>query len=156
MFLTNASVAKPWQPFDAYNARSLIETCCIQEAEQQWDLGHPPQKYARAVRVHGMFTLLMFALATAYRLACECEARGGAPVGWQRWRRQLLEQTRDQVLVCAQGHYGIFHLAASSLLLGVKLKDVPPEIGSRRQVLAKCLSKNFSSFQHNVGTGKLE
>jgi hypothetical protein len=39
--------------------------------------------------------------------------------------------------VFAQGHYGIFHLAEYSLLLGVKLKDVPPEVGSRQQVLAK-------------------
>ena len=137
VFLTNASVAKPLQPFDDYDDRSLIENCCIKEAKQQWDLGHPPQKTERAVRVHVVFTLLMFALATAYRLQCEREARGGEPVGWQRWRRQLLEQTRDQVIVFAQGHYGIFHLAEYSLLLGVKLKDVPPEIGSRQQVLAK-------------------
>jgi hypothetical protein len=87
--------------------------------------------------VHVVFTLLMFALATAYRLQCEREARGEEPVGWQRWRRQLLEQTRDQVIVFAQGYYGIFHLAEYSLLLGVKLKDVPPEVGSRQQVLAK-------------------
>ena len=137
VFLTNAPVAKPLQPFDDYDDRSLIENCCIKEAKQQWELGHPPQKNARAVRVHVMFTLLMFALATAYRLQCQREAMGGDPVGWQRWRRQLLEQTRDQVIVFAQGHYGIFHLAEYSLLLGVKLKDVPPEIGSRQQVLAK-------------------
>jgi len=81
--------------------------------------------------------LLTFALAIAYRLQCESEARGCAPVGWQRWRRQLLEQTRDKVIMFAQGHYGIFHLAEYSLLLGVKLKDVPPEIGSSQQVLAR-------------------
>jgi len=137
VFLTNASVAKPLQPFEDYDDRSLIENCCIKEAKQEWDLGHPPQKTDRAVRVHVLFTLLMFALATAYRLECEREARGGEPVGWQRWRRQLLEQTRAQVIVFAQGYYGIFHLAEYSLLLGVKLKDVPPEIGSRQQVLAK-------------------
>jgi hypothetical protein len=90
-----------------------------------------------AVRVHVLFTLLLFALATAYRLPCEREALGGEAVGWQCWRRQLLEQTRDQVIVFAQGYYGIFHLAEYSLLLGVKLKDVPPEVGSRQQVLAK-------------------
>jgi hypothetical protein len=84
-----------------------------------------------------MFTLLMFALATAYRLECEREARGGEPVGWQRWRHQLLEQTRDLVIVFAQGYYGIFHLAEYSLLLGVKLKDVPAEIDSFQQVLVK-------------------
>ena len=137
VFLTNVSVDKPLRPFDDYDDRSLIENCCIKEAKQQWDLGHPPQKTERAVRVHVVFTLLMFALATAYRLECEREAMGGEPVGWQRWRRQLLEQMREKVIVFAQGHYGIFHLAEYSLLLGVKLKDIPPDIGSRQQVLAK-------------------
>jgi hypothetical protein len=53
VFLTNASVAKPLQPFDDYDARSLIENCCIKGAKQQWDLGHPPRKTERAVRVSG-------------------------------------------------------------------------------------------------------
>jgi hypothetical protein len=117
--------------------RSLIETCCIKEAKQQWDLGHPPQKTGRAVRVHVMFTLLMFALATAYRLQCEQADTGGEPVGWQRWRRQLLEHTRDQVIVFAQGAYGIFYMAEYSLLVGVRIKDRPRGIGTRQQILAK-------------------
>ena len=137
VFVTNAPVDQPLRPFDDYDDRSLIENCCIKEAKQQWDLGHPPQKTERAVRVHVLFTLLMFALATAYRLQCEREATGGEPVGWQCWRRQLLEQTRDHVIVFAQGYYGIFHLAEYSLLVGVKLKDVPPGIGTRQDVLAK-------------------
>jgi hypothetical protein len=116
VFLTNDSVDKPLQPFDDDDDRSLIEHCCIKETTQPWDLGHPPQKNERAVRVHVVFTMLMLALATAYRLQCAREDRGGGPVGWQRWRRQLLEQTRDQVMVFAQGYYGIFHLAESSLL----------------------------------------
>jgi hypothetical protein len=57
VFLTNASVAEPLQPFDDDDDRRLIEHCCIKEAKQQWDLGHPPQKSERAVRVHVMFTL---------------------------------------------------------------------------------------------------
>ena len=137
VFLTNAPVEKPLRVFDDYDDRSLIENCCMKACKQQWDLGHPPQKTARAVQVHVVFTLLLFALATAYRLQCERAAVGNEPVGWQRWRRQLLEQTRDQVIVFAQGYYGIFHLAEYSLLLGVKLKDVPPGIGSRQEILAK-------------------
>jgi Transposase DDE domain len=137
VFLTNAAVAKPLQPFDDYDDRSLIENCCIKESKQQWSLKHPPQKTARAVRVHVLFTLLMFALATAYRLQCEQEDSGGELVGWQRWRRQLQEQSRDQVIVFAEGCYGIFHLAEYSLLLGVTIKDRPPGIGTRQQVLAK-------------------
>ena len=82
--------------------------------------------------VHVLRSLLLFDLATAYRLTCEREAMKGEAVGWQRWRRQLLEQTRDQVIVCAQGYDGIVHLAEYSLLLGVQLKNVLPEIGSRQ------------------------
>jgi hypothetical protein len=98
--LTNASVDKPLQPFDDYDEHSLIENCGIKEAKQQWDLDHPPQETERAVRVQVVFTLLMFSLATAYRLQCEREATGGEPVGW---RRQILEQTRAKVMMCAQG-----------------------------------------------------
>jgi hypothetical protein len=137
VFLTNAPVDRPLQPFDDYDDRSLIENCYIKESKQQWSLKHPPQKTARAVRVHVMFTLLMFALATAYRLQCEQEETGGELVGWQRWRRQLLEQTRAMVIIFAGTYYGIFHLAEYSLLLGVKLKDVPPGLGTRQQILAK-------------------
>ena len=137
VFLTNIPVDKPLQPFDDYDDRSLIENCYIKESKQQWSLKHPPQKTARAVRVHVMFTLLLFALATAYRWQCEQEESGGEPVGWQRWRRQLLEQTRDHVIVFAQGYYGIFHLAEYSLLLGVNIKDRPPGIGTPPQILAK-------------------
>jgi hypothetical protein len=136
VFLTHASVEQPWRPFDDDDDRRLIENCCIKEAKQPWNLGHPPHKTERAVRVHVMFTRLMFALATAYRLRCEREDRGSEPVGWQRWRRQLSEETRDQVIVLAQGDYGIFHLTEYSLLVGVKLKDVPPGIGTRQDILA--------------------
>ena len=127
--VTNASVPQPLQPFDDDDDRSLIENCCIKESKQQWSRRHPPQKTARAVRVHVVFTLLMFALATAYRLRCEAFERGMEPVGWQRWRRQLLQQNRDKLIVFAQGCYGIFYVAEYSILLGGKLKDVPPGIG---------------------------
>jgi Transposase DDE domain len=137
VFLTNAPVDKPLQPFDAYDDRSLIENCCIKESKQQWSLKHPPQNTARAVRVHILFTLLMFALATAYRLQAEQDDLGNEPVGWQRWRRQRLEKSRDHVIVFARDCYGIFQMAEYSLLLGVRLKDVPPGIGTRQEILAK-------------------
>lgn len=125
VFLTKASVPQPWQPCEDDDDRSLMEHCCSKEAKQPWDLQHPPQKTARAVRVHVPLTLLMFALATAYRLPREREALGAESVGWQRWRRQLQEQNRDQLIVCARGYDGIFPVAEYSLLLGVKLQDVP-------------------------------
>jgi hypothetical protein len=101
----------------------------------EWEAS--PQKTALAVRVHVIFTLLMFALATAYQMPGEPFDTGSEPVGWQRWRRPLLEQTRDHVIVLAQGCYGIFYLVEYSLLVGVNIKDLPPGLGTRRQILAK-------------------
>ena len=137
VFLTNETVDKPLAAFDAYDDRSLIENCCIKESKQAWNLKHPPQKTERAVQVHVFFTLAMFALATAYRLQAEQAAVGDEPMGWQRWRRQLIQQNRDKVIIFAQGWYGIFHVAEYSLLLGVRLKEPPLEVGSRRDVLKK-------------------
>jgi len=130
-------VDQPLQPCDDDDARSLIENCWIKESTQPWSLTHPPQKTARAVRVHVMLTLLLCALATAYRWPCAQEETGGEPVGWQRWRRQLQEQTRDLVIVFAQHYDGIFHLAEDSLLWGVNSHDRPPGIGTRPQILAQ-------------------
>ena len=84
-----------------------------------------------------MCTLLMVALATACRLPCEQEAMGGEPGGWMRWWRQLLEQSWDMVIVVAQEWYGIFPRAEFALLVGGKLKDVPPGLGTLQDVLAK-------------------
>jgi hypothetical protein len=137
VFRTNASGEQPLPPCDDDDDRRLIENGGLKEATQPWNLGHPPPNTERAVRRHVLFTLLLCALATGDRLPCAREARGGDPVGWQGWRRQLLEQTREQVMVFAPGDEGIFHLAQDSLLVGVKRKDVPPGLGTRQDILAK-------------------
>jgi hypothetical protein len=136
VFLTNASVEQPLRPFDDDDDRRLSEHGGLTAAKPPWHLGHPPQTTERAVRVQVLCTRLMCALATASRLPCAREDRGGEPVGWQRWRRPLLEETRDQVLVCAQGSDGLVPLAEDSLCVGVKRKDVPPGMGTRQDVLA--------------------
>jgi hypothetical protein len=135
--LTQASVPQPVQPFAAAADRRLLAHGGITEAQQPWDLTPPPQNTARAVRVQVTCTLLRVARATAYRRQREREARGAEPVGWPRWRRQLQEQTRDQLIVCAQGAYGIFPGAEYSLLVGGQRKDVPPGIGTLPAILAR-------------------
>ena len=72
----------PWpQPFDDDDDRRLLENCCIKESKQPWSLKHPPQKTARAVCVHVVFTLRLFALATGYRWQCEPADTAGEPAG---------------------------------------------------------------------------
>jgi hypothetical protein len=58
-------------------------------------------------------------------------------VSWQRWRHQLLERARDQIIVFAQRWCSIFHIAEFALLVGVKLIDVPPDIGTPQEVLTQ-------------------
>jgi hypothetical protein len=135
--LPNAPVDTPWRPFADDADRRLIEPGCLKEAKQPGAVGPPPPKTARAVRVHVVCTRRLVALATASRLPCAREDRGGEPVGWQRWRRQVLEQTRQLVIVGAQGSDGICHRAESSLRLGVNLKEVPPGSGHRQAIRAK-------------------
>ena len=50
VFLTNASVQQPLQPFDHDADRSLMENGWIKEATQPWDLKHPPQNTVRGTR----------------------------------------------------------------------------------------------------------
>jgi hypothetical protein len=145
VFLTNVPVDKPLRPFDD-DERCLIEHGCIKASQQQWRLKHPPQKTVRAVRVHVLFTLLMFALATAYRLPCQPADRRKEPVGLQHWRRQLLVQTCDHAIVCAQHDDGILPMAEYSRLLGVKLTDGPRGIGMRWAILAKLGSQRMADL----------
>jgi hypothetical protein len=134
--VTTAPVDTPLQPVDADADRRRIENCCRKAATPQGELGHPPPKHARALRVPVVFTRRLFALATASRLQGAREALGEEPVGWQRWRRQLLQQNREKRIVLAQGCYGIFPMAACAPVLGVQLTDVPPGLGTRQEILA--------------------
>ena len=137
MFLTKASGPQPVQPCAADEDRRLMEPGGLTEAKPPWDLKHPPQNTARAVRGPVTFTRLRCALATASRLPRERDALGAEPVGWQRWRRQLQEHNRDKLSVCAGGYDGILHVAEYSRLVGVKRKDVPPGIGTLPEILAR-------------------
>jgi hypothetical protein len=136
VFLTNAAVPPPLHACDADEARRLMENSCLKAGQQPGALGHPPQQTDRAVRGPVVCPLRMFALATADRLPCAPDATGGEAVGWQRWRRQRWEPTRALVIVGAHGDDGLLQLAASSRLVGGKLTDVPPGIGTRPDLLA--------------------
>ena len=136
IWLTNAPVEKPLQPFDDDDDRGLIEHGYVKITKQPWDLSHPPQQNECAVSVHVALTLLLLVWAMAYRLPCEREAIGAEAVGWPRWRCQILEQTRKPVLVWVQGDDGILQLDEYSLLVGVKRKDVLTGLGTRQDVLA--------------------
>ncbi len=57
--------------------------------------------------------------------------------GLQRWRRRLQRENRDLVIVFAGQHYGIFHATELLVLAGVRVRDLPPHLGSRDDILRR-------------------
>lgn len=161
VYLTNGPVDDPFVVFDDYDWRSVIENGIFKEGKHPWHLEHAPQKTEAAVLVQCYFTLITMALCTAFRLqqardAAEAQpadvaAEAGGPAaaaqaissvllggeGTARWRRRLKQENRDQVIVFVGVWYGIFHLAELAILSGLRLKTLPPALGSREAVLAR-------------------
>ena len=57
--------------------------------------------------------------------------------GTERWRRRLKKENRDKVIVFVGENYGIFHVAEFSILGGLRIKDIPQQLGSRQAILAR-------------------
>ena len=59
-----------------------------------------------------------------------------------RWRRRLRRENRDKVIVFVGHQYGIFHASELLVLSGVPVRELPPHLGSRDDVLRRygCLS----------------
>lgn len=146
VYLTNGPVIDPFVVFDDYDWRSVIENGIFKEGKHPWHLGQFPQKTEAAVVVHCFFTLAMMTLCTAFRLWQAQQAAGPTPAlssgllhgeGTERWRRRLKEANRDRVIVFVGAAYGIFHMAELAVLSGLRLKALPPELGSRQAILAR-------------------
>jgi hypothetical protein len=148
VYLTNGSVEHPLEAFDDYDDRSTIENGLWREANQAWDFEHYPQRNEAGVMVHVIFTLVVMALATAYRLWKEREKKApeepfAAPLlkgqGARAWRRELKAENRNKVIVFVQQYYGIFHVVEFSVLASLRIRamGIPPELGTPADILAR-------------------
>ena len=54
-----------------------------------------------------------------------------------RWRRRLRRENRDKVIVFVGHQYGIFHASELLVLSGVPVRELPPHLGSRDDVLRR-------------------
>ena len=82
VYLTNLDVTNPWPVVDAYDDRSWIENGLFRQNKQFGRLTRWfPKKNEAGVRSHLVFVMLMFAVATAYRLwqAAQQPAEGLPP-----------------------------------------------------------------------------
>lgn len=135
VFLTNGTVEQPFVTYDDYDERSLIENLLFREGKQGWNLLHAPTKTSHGVTSHVFMTFLTMALTTAYRsreTQDEPEDEGEADpaltqMGIRNWRRRLIQENQDQVIVFSGVYYGIFHLMDFVNLMGghFKAKSAP-------------------------------
>lgn len=150
VYLTNGAVADAFAVFDRYDGRSLIENGLFREGKGPWVLEHVPQKNENAVSVHLVFTMAVMALTTAYRIWSRQQEleepdppqTGVALLGGEgtlAWRRRLLQENRDKMIVFMGDHYGIFHAMEFAILAGLRLnpKGIPPELGSPADIRAR-------------------
>lgn len=149
VYLTNGDVSDPFVVFDTYDWRSVIENGIFKEGKHPWHLGRFPKRTEAAVIVHCHFTLLVMGLCTAFRLWQAQQASlpetqevgistallGGE--GTARWRLRLEEENRDHVIVFLDDAYGIFHLAELAVLSGLRLRRLPPSLGSSQDILLR-------------------
>ena len=54
-----------------------------------------------------------------------------------RWRRRWRRENRDKVIVFVGHLYGIFHASELLVLAGVPVRELPPHLGSRDDVLRR-------------------
>jgi Transposase DDE domain len=54
-----------------------------------------------------------------------------------RWRRRLRRENRDKVIVFVGHQYGIFYASEMLVLSGVPVRELPPHLGSRSDVLRR-------------------
>lgn len=152
VYLTNGPVNDPFVVFDDYDWRSVIENGIFKEGKHPWHLAQFPKKTEAGVIVHCHFTLVVMALCTAFRLwqanaasraALECTPHPSLSTallegeGTARWRLRLKEENRDKVIVFVGDVYGIFHLAEFAILVGMRLRLLPSDVGTREAILQR-------------------
>ncbi|WP_313998608.1 transposase [uncultured Paenibacillus sp.] len=129
VFLTNGSVEHPFEAYDDYDDRSLIENLLFREGKQGWNLQHAPTRTENGVISHVYMTFLTMALTTAYRSQEEDEGEAqdrpsslSPTIGIRNWRRRLVQENQDQVIVFCGIYYGIVHLMDFVQLMGGQMK----------------------------------
>lgn len=132
VYLTNMSVEKPLTVVDDYDDRSLIENGIFRTGKQNWHLKHPPKKTAHAFKIHVYLTIMMIALTTAFRefkIKEEEKEKKGIETGIERYRRKIVAENMDKVIVFIGCLYGIFYAYELSVLLGGSVKDCEKIMG---------------------------
>lgn len=133
VYLTNMKVNRPLKIYHTYNNRSTIENSLNKETKQSWNLEDAPKKCEESVVNHGIYTLFVFGLVKGFHLWKEDQE--AKELGGKRWRRRLIKQNRDQVIIFSKGNYGIFEINEALILAGARERDSP--LKGREEIMKK-------------------
>jgi hypothetical protein len=142
VILTNGSVAKPFDVYDGYDARSEIENGLFREAKQAWFIERPPQNTKNGFRSHAYLTLLLMAFTTAFRVWMEQQEkmeRKGHDTGMKKFREQVREENGNKLIIFDQDRYAIFDAYEVFILCGrnVRMPKGIPEKITKEDILRK-------------------
>ena len=151
VFLTNKNVKNPFCTFDEYDDRSLIENLLFRETKQGWHLEKSPKKTSRAMTAHAILTMATHALTLAYRdhkneeLKKEKEEENtnhrSFLLGSRRWRREIIKEEQDYIIIFIKDKYGILHVAEFATMGGFKVRQAPEGMKTIKQIYE---SRNLS------------
>lgn len=142
VILTNGDVAKPFDVYDGYDARSEIENGLFREAKQAWFIERPPQNTKNGFRSHVYLTLLLMALTTAFRVWMEQQdklERKGHDTGMRKFREKVREENSNKLIIFDQDRYAIFDAYEVFILCGrnVRMPKGIPEKITKDDILRK-------------------
>ncbi len=142
VILTNGSVQKPLDAYDAYDARSEIENSLFREAKQAWFIERPAKNTGQAFRAHCYLTIMTMALTTAFQswlAAQDKREKRGEATGIRKFREEVRTENLDKVIVFDENRYAIFEAYELVILLGRRVlrpRGVPESI-SKEDILRK-------------------
>jgi hypothetical protein len=140
VLLTDLKVSNPFQAFDLYDQRSLIENSLWRCSKQYWHLRHAPQRNQAAVHSHAFLTMATIALTTCFRRWADQQGekiQSGRRVGIQQFWRTLHAENAARVILFLDHSYGIFYLSEVFALLNAEVAEPLPEARSLDQLKAQ-------------------
>ena len=147
VFVSNLNVKDPFEVFDLYDDRSLMENNLFRDVKQNWHFEHPPQKSKEGVWIHVFTVMAMKALTTSFLKWQEAQLKQeskGKETTWLMYRRKLKVLNRNKLIVFVGQHYGIFPSHEVFMLADVPVHDIAKELNiTRKQVYAKYTTMNM-------------
>ncbi|NIS50271.1 MAG: transposase [Phycisphaerae bacterium] len=121
VILTNDSIEKPLQPYDAYDIRSEMENAMFREAKQGWFIERPARNNADSYRAHVYLTIITMGLTQAFRSWMDSQDElesQGQETGIRKFREKVKQENGNKLIVFDEGRYAIFETYEVFILCG--------------------------------------